>query len=128
MQIRFSQVETVGVLDDPDDNYEEDEMKTTLDHPTEPDINAHVGIDRALGWFCTVREQGRLRANYDGMAEGYDGLQGLLKTLIAHGSFTKVDLEEAIRLLPHLEPHEMDDPGVARAADTYERLKEMAAD
>ena len=103
-------------------------MKMTLEHPDNADIKAQVGIDRALGWFCTVRERGRLRADYDGMAEGYDGIQGLLKTLIAHGWFTRDDLEEAIRLLPHLEPDEMEDPGVARAADIYERLKTMGAD
>ncbi len=101
-------------------------MKMILDHPDNADLKAQVGIDRALGWFCTVRERGRLRADYDGMAEGYDGLQGLLKTLIAHGWFTTEDLEEAIRLLPHLERDEIEDPGVARAAGIYERLKAMA--
>ena len=112
----------------PGDDHEENEMKMMLDHPDNPDLEAQVGSDRALGWFCTVRDRGRLRAEYDGMADGYDGLQGLLETLIAYGWFTREDLEEAVRLLPHLEPEEMDDPGVARAADIYERLKEMGAD
>jgi len=115
------------VLHRPDDDYEEDEMKMTLEHPDNPDLKAQAGTDRALGWFCTVREEGRMRADYDAMADGYDGLQGLLKTLIAHGWFTRDDLEEAIRLVPHLEPEEMNDPGVARAADIYERLKEIGA-
>ena len=67
-------------------------MKTALDHPTNADIKAQLGIDRALGWFCTVRDGGRLRADYDSMADGYDGLQGLVKTLITHGWFTSDDL------------------------------------
>ena len=103
-------------------------MKRTLDHPENADMKIQVRIDRAIGWFCTVRERRRLRIDYDEMADGYDGLPGLLKTLIAHGWLTRDDLEEAIRLLPHLDSEEMDDPGVARAADIYQRLKEMAAD
>ena len=103
-------------------------MKMKLKHPDNTDRTAQVGIDRALGWFCTVRERGRLRADYDGMAEGYDGIQGLLKTLIAEGWFRRDDLEEAVRLLPHLEPNDIEDPCVARAAEIYERLKKMAAD
>jgi len=39
-----------------------------------------------------VRDGGRLRADYDSMANGYDGLQGLAKTLITHGWFTSDDL------------------------------------
>jgi hypothetical protein len=126
--MRASPVETGELTEEPDDDCEDDNMKMTLEQPDNADIKANVGIDRVLGWFCTVREKGRLRADYDGIAEGYDGLQGLLKTLIAHGWFTRDDLEEAIRVLPHLEPEEMDDPGVAPAAEIYERLKEMGAD
>lgn len=58
MQIRASPVETRGLEEDPEDDYEEDEMKMTLKHPDNSDLKAQTGIDRALGWFCTVRERG----------------------------------------------------------------------
>ena len=69
-------------------NYRED----YLGPPDQCRHQGPVGHRLCLGWFCTVRDGGRLRADYDSMANGYDGLQGLAKTLITHGWFTSDDL------------------------------------
>lgn len=58
------------------------------------------GIDSSGGFFCTVVRAGEPDVRYDQTTEGYDKLEGLLKTLVKEGVLTSAGIAEAYDLLP----------------------------
>jgi hypothetical protein len=102
-------------------------MRITLDHPTNSSLRAACGVDRAIGFFCEIRESGKIVEEYDLLSESVNTLKGLLGVLVRHGFFSRDVLEEALILLMDIEdPESIKDERVRSAADLVVRLKKAA--
>ena len=92
---------------------------------------AAYGWDRALSWFCEVRQGGRLLEDYDGLqaAPEPSTVAGILLMLVDHGFLQRGAVPEAETLLKIVdEVDEIEDPGVKLAAEVLVNLRLAAAD
>lgn len=66
-------------------------------------VRVTYGYDAASGYFVRIRRgyPGREIADYDRHSDGYNGLQGLLKTLVSAGIFTAQETADAVNLVFH---------------------------
>ena len=90
-------------------------------------LSVTYGLDRRIGFFCTVT-QGRFKmGDYDSLCPDYTGLSGLLLNLVVAGVVTQDDMNEALRILPLVEDvQEIDDNDVRLAVEILSNLKNDA--
>ena len=77
------------------------------------------GYDYVLGYFVRIRKgyPGKEIASYDNQTEGYDGLRGLLRTLVSAGVFTATEVADAVNLVFQTsDVDKLDSEDVGRAA------------
>ena len=96
-----------------------------------------MGFDKAapgIGWFATVQllsskgsQPGRIVAKVDALVTGETTLGQVLTLLTTWGFWSEDDFSEALALLPHMFPVEMD-PGPRKVAEVFEALKEAAGE
>lgn len=101
-------------------------MRATLEHPAEKSkLVAHYGLNGALSWWCEIRQEGRLVAEYDALSCGQaTSPTGILRLLVEHGFITEEDIHEAKGWLVEVEDlDDIDEPGARRAAEVIEKLK-----
>ena len=83
------------------------------------------GNDVERGFFCTVTRDGETVAEYNVTSPNYDGLEGLLQTLVSTGILTAAGVAEAFDLMPEVD-HVCDIPSEAGqlAAIVIENLQD----
>jgi len=85
------------------------------------------GYDHAVGYFVRIRKGKKVIADYDMFSDNYNGLQGLLRTLVAAGVFTAQETADAVNLVFQTDNVEtLRDEDVGLAAMVVMRLTDKA--
>jgi len=85
------------------------------------------GWDAALGVFLVARRGRKLLLDYDATTHGYDGLQGLLRALVASGVFSRDEVEAGLDALIQVESVEDIPEPAPRAVATIVQTTKLAA-
>jgi len=89
-------------------------FRKVLDSPRGRTV-INYGLDPAIGFFCRVTTSRAVLLDYDNLRAGYDALPGLLRGLVTARIVDQDDVDEATRVLPHIED-------VGTIADEHVRL------
>ena len=101
-------------------------MRFEIKHPTDADVTADYGWDRAVEFFVTVYLADGEVASYDRLHRGYAHLDGALRFLAKHGFFSVDELEESLMRMGDERPEDMPDP-FRGCAEIVMNLKGAAA-
>ena len=87
------------------------------------------GWEIALGFFLVARKGRRTLLDYDVTSNAYDGLQGLLRALVAAGLFSMDEVEAGLDALLQVESVEnIPEPAPRAVAIIVHHVKLAAAD
>ena len=87
------------------------------------------GWSPLLGFFLAVIRGGRKEIDYDIVAEGYDGLAGLLRSLVSTRIVPQDAVDRALELMPVVEDvADIEDDDARLVATIVTRVKDAAGE